>query len=429
MIMQSSYDDPVPSRQEPGRLVKFLRIISGCFGGRLKLMGVVLGGLIFLTIVLQVLAPLPTRTVNDWGCPACQTDSEVSPSPSEAPTTSGLDIGVAQSIDPRALAAVPVIDLGPELQPRVISYATEDGDLRYVALNGGSWQAETVDAQGNVGDGQDLVVDKEDRPHISYRDQTNGGLKYAVKEEGAWQVTVVDSLGKPGQSVESSSIVVDSSDRPHIVYNIQSQDIPAYLKHAYYDGKVWQKEELGLEGHWPSLAIDNREDLHIVFHDDMEGLVYYARRTGDKWAAEVVDQQTPVEYDPRLVLDQDGQPQALYRGTDNQGTIKLASLKDQAWEVKVIDVSIGSGDMQDLAVKGGRMVVVYGHDDQGLAVAWRDSTLPGGWQRRSVVDHPAVCSVALDGEGYAHIAYTESVAGDLPEAETIQYLRLKVFKD
>lgn len=117
------------------------------------------------------------------------------------------------------------------------------GDLRYIIYNGQNWQIEKP-VLTNVGGSNSMVLDNQHRPQISfyYAGGGNFDLRFTNKNSGVWQVYVVD----PGQ----------------------------------------QLFKRGWDNH---IAIDNNQTLHIAYHCHNEGLLKYARGSGNSWNTQVVD--------------------------------------------------------------------------------------------------------------------------------------------
>ena len=103
------------------------------------------------------------------------------------------------------------VDSGDSLH---ISYSSNDS-LMYATNASGTWVITTVDADEDVGYYNSLVLDADNRAHISYYDEANGDLKYATNESGDWHICTIDSQGDVGKN---TSIALDSAGMVHIVY-------------------------------------------------------------------------------------------------------------------------------------------------------------------------------------------------------------------
>ena len=85
--------------------------------------------------------------------------------------------------------------------------------LYYTWFDGTSWHVETVDASEDVGRYASLMLDSNDRPHISYHDNISNSLKYANRNDGSWQIQTIDSSAGGDTSLE-----LDPNGYAHISY-------------------------------------------------------------------------------------------------------------------------------------------------------------------------------------------------------------------
>src|SRR4030067_231829 len=59
----------------------------------------------------------------------------------------------------------------------------------------GTWDIQTVDSAGNVGQYTSIAVNGSGPPRIGYQDVTNADVKYAKWAGGSWEIETVDSFG------------------------------------------------------------------------------------------------------------------------------------------------------------------------------------------------------------------------------------------
>jgi hypothetical protein len=150
-------------------------------------------------------------------------------------------------------------------------------ELRYATNASGSWQWETVDADGFVGEYSAIVLDALNTVHMSYFDLTRGELKYAHGTAGAWSTEAIDSDGYVGMH---TSMALDSLGKLHISYHGWSKDYTtSFLRYTNNTAGYWVHETVnsgGKVGKYTSIAIDSSDNVHISYFDEGSSTLRYA---------------------------------------------------------------------------------------------------------------------------------------------------------
>ena len=322
-----------------------------------------------------------------------------------------------QVVDKGVLAGVPIIAVDNKNNPHVISYTYDSWDIRYAKLENNEWQNETIDSEGNVGDGHDIAVDHQGNPHVIYRDITNGTIKYAKKTDQSWETQTLDTPDE-NDHIECSSIAIDSNGHPHVVYGTS---IAPYFKYAWWDGSSWNIETPGISSYFIWFDLDANNNPHIATLDsvgsDEEYYIKYITKLSDgSWKEEMVDTETPVEYDPRIAVDSNNYPHFGYRGAS--GIIKYAFWNGTSWDIQIVDdriAEISAGAQMDFALdKEDNPYFVYALPGEGLILA----TINKGEWTYEVVGPSHVCAIAVDQLNRAHIVYTD----EKDDGENIKYV-------
>jgi len=209
--------------------------------------------------------------------------------------------------------------------------------LYYATYDGSSWQVETVDDSGYVGQYAALTLDAAGRPHISYYDVGKGSLKYAYFDGRWWHIFEIDSgLGRIGGY---TSLALTASGQPRISYYDGTN---AALKYAIGDGSTWITETVDTDlGFYPydydygrtSLALDGADRPHIAYYDDTNTSIKYAHHDGTVWQIQSIDTAGPHGNPPSLVVDSSNRPHIGYGdGFD----VKHAWYNGVTWQNEVV---------------------------------------------------------------------------------------------
>lgn len=274
-------------------------------------------------------------------------------------------------------------------------------NLYYAWFDGTTWQSIIVDPAAGVGQAASLALDAQGYAHISYYDATNQDLKYAHQDASGWHIETIDSAGRVGSY---TSLTLDGSGGVHIAYYDESN---ADLKYARNSGAGWQIETAvsgGDVGTYPSLVLDSGGYAHISFFHEPTYLGYtYQDASG--WHNEVADYYN-VSGPTSLALDGTGVPHIAY--VDSADGLNYTVKNGNDWVKSTAGTSkINAWNLSLVLDSSGKAFIAYWNltpDDLQLAVfdgsTWDVQTVDG-WH--DVGESP---SLALDGNGYAHISYT-----------------------
>jgi hypothetical protein len=311
------------------------------------------------------------------------------------------------------------LKLDADGRPHVSYFDYGNNDLKYARWDGDAWQTETVDSDGQVGRDTSLALDEDGRPHISYYDLLNSHLKYARWDGAAWQTETVDDDGLVG---EYSSMALDANGRPHIAYFDYSN---GSLKYTRWDGVAWLTEMLAADA-WdpPSLAV-NGDEPHVSYAQ--YGNLIYARRDGDEWQMETVVGDGSVGWITSLALDADGRPHVAFLNAPNND-LMVAQWDGQEWATETVihlaaeslvdslSLALDADDQPHIAYAeqslSGHTILKYAHRD---GATWATETVDDGTLGDDTVDAGYFPSVAVDGDGRAHISYNRRVDVDTEE--------------
>ena len=204
-------------------------------------------------------------------------------------------------------------------------------------------------------------IDSQERPHISYYDETVASLKYATKS-GVWSISFIATIGLVGKY---SNIALDSSDRPHVTYWDESNTDQMYARKS---GSSWTTELVtGTAGTYLGLAVDPAGNPYVASRSGGYLTVYW--RVYDSWDARTLT--STALYGGALAVDSEGHAHVAYTDVVNT-ELWYAAERDTGWTQCGVHLTGGAnilGGFNDIALDPyGNPVVVYSDDTNGDAL-------------------------------------------------------------
>lgn len=289
-----------------------------------------------------------------------------------------------------------------------ISYVSKNGYyLKYASRSTEGWSTEIIEEAGMITE-QAMAIDSQDHYHLSYvysRDVRPGippasatVLKYMQMVDGNLTTEMVD------QDAEWPTIAMDANDRPHISYYGKAN---GDLKYARLVTNTWHIQTVdwpGDVGLYSSMAIDDAGDPHISYYDKSYQDLNYAHWTGSSWLAETVDHIGMIsDNDISLALDSLDNPYIAYSDSE-EGQLKVASLSSGNWLTETVDngyisgVSLAIDHLDNLHVSySTEHLVRYGRKVNG---SWSVQTIGNLLNRYGYSS-----SLVLDSQENPHIGY------------------------
>ncbi len=255
-----------------------------------------------------------------------------------------------------------------------IAYSTEHGNpgdtIRYTYWDGTVWHSADIVDSGYGLIWPSLVLDSQDRPHVSWCNETGGRLEYAMWDGSSWQITTVEEGSCTGYC---NSLGLDSSDYPHISYISAAE----YLKYARWTGSEWEIVTLdavgyyGFEGINTSIAVDASDHPHIAYTYWITDDLKYAYYNGSEWEITTVDNSGITGKEPSIAIDSEEYPHISYRSS----VLKYACWTGFTWDILVLDESSNAGIQNSIALgSNNNPHISYAQGSSAvLKHAWYDS--------------------------------------------------------
>jgi hypothetical protein len=265
------------------------------------------------------------------------------------------------------------------------------------------WTSSILAEMGSVGERSSIVA-RGDALDVVFYDSTNEDLVYAHRDgEGPWTTSIVDSTNG-----YYPSLAMDSRGTLHVVYHASTTSI----RYARRDASgVWISTLIDADqASGPVLAVDADGGVHVAYIGATR-LRYAYRSVAGVWTITNVDPDEYTGYYPSIAVDAAGEVHVSHRELGEEDLRYSHRTAAGEWSTIVVDSDGRTGFNTSLAVdRDGQVHIAYGSYSLGLRHAWRDAR--GAWETETLDADGAEPSLATDADGL-HVSYRGVAGGDL----------------
>ena len=231
--------------------------------------------------------------------------------------------------------------LSPQGQPTVAYFDGVNGDLKFAAYNGTSWNIQSIDIKNSTGLYPSLLYDRNGLPLIAYYKKTTGDLRVARQSfQGAWTITTIDSEDDTGRSVAAA---IDPNGRVGLAYEDSDS---GWLKYAIMDPRtgIFSKTTIDRTTHgiaFISTAFSTDDNSPWVSYYDARPanlkVAYFKNRT---WTPETLASRGATGLFTNLFFDDDDQANILYYDKHHDA-LYLATMEQGTWDYTLLQSNGG----------------------------------------------------------------------------------------
>jgi ELWxxDGT repeat protein len=224
----------------------------------------------------------------------------------------------------------------------------------------------------------------------------------------AWSIMTLDSKG---YIAEYSSIAIDSKDDVHIIYFDESNEFPKY---ATDTSGMWQFEVVGQPGtgYGPSIAIDSSDNVHMMY--DGYNIFYYVNNISGFWTQETLDSQG---YLGAFALDSSAKAYITHYNIFSNRLFYSTNSSGE-WIKERIDSGFVYGTRSSIATDSNNKVHISYHDTANKDLKYATNA-SGSWENKTldrIGDVGDSNSIAVDSSDRVHISYYDETNGGLKYA-------------
>ncbi len=224
----------------------------------------------------------------------------------------------------------------PHILYRDIGYGV---GIKYASWTGSNWTFQTVDEQGSLWGA--LALDSAANPHVAYIG-ANNYLKYASWTTSGWNIQTLE------QTIDSPvSLALDSTDNPHVLYETgktTNHQTSYMIRYAVWDTKsgFWNYQSVIANASFVNLVLDSNNIPHFASVNHQSSAITYLSLNGSIWEKQtVLSSSSSINLrGGYLALDSKNIPHLDYFALpypEVKGKLVYASYNGVSWDCQTLD--------------------------------------------------------------------------------------------
>lgn len=262
-----------------------------------------------------------------------------------------------ETVDDDIVGIYPTLSLAVDGNNRPhIAYTRRDNVLGYAQWNGLSWQLQsilTAPFPSNFTSNVSLAFDSTDNPHIAYaydEDDTIVSLRYLYGDGSQWQNETLDSSG----AGHNNDIALDSNGRPHISYFKRGYGDLRYIK----TGPTWQIRTVPDPGQTQAIDIQMAAGSPYLSYHNVDSTLFNITHWDTDWRINPLTGISSPITDASLHFTPNDRHLSFY-DADNQRLMHVDLEATPAPLIRVVDNEGDVGRYNRLVIEGGPTRIAY----------------------------------------------------------------------
>lgn len=277
-----------------------------------------------------------------------------------------------------------------------------------------------VDSNGSTGYYPSIKINGNNRPCISYYDNTNPYvIKYASWTGTNWAISTIGTNDKIGNY--APSLAIDSLNVPHISYQWETGLSTQYLKYSSYTATGWKTSTIdsaGSNGAYNSIAVDSNNNPHISCSGANGILKYSSYTIAGGWGTSTADSNNGSSAGSSIIIDGNNKPHISHYDTVSDD-LKYSSFTGTVWLNYTIDSTGDVGSYNSIAFGTDSNIHISYYDATNGNLKYSTYTVTGGWGISTIDstgDVGKYTSLKLDSNNKPRISYYDATNYDLKYA-------------
>ncbi|MCK5291809.1 MAG: hypothetical protein KAR39_07320 [Thermoplasmata archaeon] len=217
------------------------------------------------------------------------------------------DIGIVGDIAPAA-GWYNSLAIDSNDYPHVVYFSWANFAVKYTYYDGERWRFSHVDSKG--WQQNSLVLDSNDRPHMAYIDRSELAAKYTYWDGSTWVKQIVDD-SSPYVGTHAN-LALTKDDKPVMSYYDETRGDLRFARPEYPASNTAKVDHVHRVGMYNSLALDDYGIAHMSYYDSEAGALRYAKWVPGGFSVETVDATGDVGLYTSIKLDSRGYPRISY---------------------------------------------------------------------------------------------------------------------